>query len=160
MCLHVRTDIHGKNNGPKTAQVPLLVWKALERGNSMDHGFSPFQYTKWTFGVMKKALMDVRKSGINSVLVERGLHAHVLSEEQRKDPKLVKRYTTGNNCLWGVYNGLYPAVIPAGAQFYIGTKADIVTNKMTVYRDMDHLMSSLGINNLAPGITRDTVRKW
>lgn len=93
MCLSVNTDLHGigKSFAPKVAKVPLLVWKSLEKSDTKG-AYSPYQWHRWLFGNTETAKLDVERDGPRAINIEGGLHAHILSTEQRKKPSLVKRY--------------------------------------------------------------------
>lgn len=155
MCLVINTNIHGSVfPQPKIAKVPLLVWKSLEQG-TQSGGLSPFRYHYWAFGCTEKATLSKTAFGE----IKEGLHAHVLSYAQRKNKELVRRYTTIDAELWEIYGRLYPAMIPAGTKFYVGTRGDIVSETLTVYHSLSQMYRKLGITELAPGISHETITK-
>lgn len=154
MCLDINKNFH-PNGESKIAMQPIIVWKSLEHGNRLC-GLSPFRGAYWYFGKEKTATLDVNS---RATQVERGLHAHILDRTGRWNEELKKKYTV-NGCLWSIYGNLYPAVIPAGAEFFIGTKGDIVATEMTVYKDMESLLQAFNATEAGEGITSETVKGW
>lgn len=160
MCLDVNYKLHGRGKkfAPKVSKVPILVWKSLECSNGT-HAMSPFQYHRWFFGKQETAELIITRYG-NSISVQNGLHAHALSEAQRKDKSVVRRYLRSGETLWDVYGKLYPAIIPAGTKFVVGTSGDIVAEALTVYTSEEKMFAALGITELAPGINHNNIATW
>lgn len=155
MCLDINKHFHPTREA-KVAKQPIIVWKSLEHGNSIC-GMSPYQGTYWYFGKKKTATLEVSH---RFAQVERGLHAHVLGSNDRWNDALKSKYTVDGRTLWPVYGKLYPAVIPAGASFYLGHKGDIVATEMTVYKDMESLLQAFNATEVGEGITSETVKGW
>jgi hypothetical protein len=142
MCLYVSNDIHGEHNRkPFITPTPILVHKLLCNSNAVS-GVSPYQGTRWYFGKE----MSVSKFGYatygDTLEVHQGLHAY---RDQRD--------------VWDNEDS-HPAVIPVGAKIWIGIGREIVTNRMTVYRDMNALKKALNITDIAPGIPVESVTTW
>ncbi|QDJ96251.1 hypothetical protein Xoosp13_64 [Xanthomonas phage Xoo-sp13] len=72
-------------------------------------------------------------------MVEAGLHAFF-----SKNPKRI----TGH----GV--SLYPAVIPVGAQYWIGENGEIVSSKLTVYRNDEECLAAFNAKKYGKPIRR------
>lgn len=161
MCLYANLKLHGNGIAfaPKIAKVPLLVWKSLEAPNE-DSAYSPFRFHRWFFGRAETAELDIGRLTAGVIEVTNGLHAHVLSVEQRKIPAVVRRYTGRDRNLWDIHGKLYPAVIPAGTKFVLGMDGDIVCEAMTVYRNKTEMFKALGITKLAPGVNHSHIAEW
>lgn len=160
MCLTINTDMHGsgKKFSPKVAKIPILVWKALNNDRKRVTGaYSPYLGFFWRFGETQHAKLSID----NGEFVNDGLHAHVLSKEQRTNSEMVRRYTDYYHSLWSIDNRtLYPAVIPAGTKFVIGAAADVVSEALTVYRNTEEMLAAIGVKKIGKGIKYDTLKSW
>lgn len=154
MCLDINKHFHPTREA-KVAKQPIIVWKSLEDANTKC-GLSPYRGAYWWFGKENTAQLDVNS---RATQVERGLHAHILNRTNRWNDELKKKYTV-NGCLWPIYGDLYPAVIPTGAEFFIGQRGDIVATEMTVYHNMHDLLQAFNATEVGEGITSETVKGW
>jgi len=97
----------------KKATEDILAFKRLRiQGDDI---ISPYIYTKWKVGELKKA--DMQQNGLGEI--EQGLHCYVSEEIAVKN--------------WGGCTTV-PVIIPKGAHYYINDK-EIVSNQMIVAAD-------------------------
>ena len=148
MCLYTDKRFHkvtppkrGSNKFPTVSsfvtQCDILVWKRLRPGyGATNGGYSPYQMFLYTFGKLtysKGHLPKVRSVPLShygkdktafyldSARVEAGLHAVTNAK--------TKYWNSGGTVT-------YPAVIPKGSRVYFGSRSDIVTNRMIVYKNL------------------------
>jgi hypothetical protein len=143
MCLDIDPSYHpnyGKNKSAFIAEQPILVYKRLINCDNT-HGYSPYQQVRWDFGVEMRV---PRFTYVDDSCMEvaQGLHAFFTKNAERS------RYHT-----------LYPAVIPVGARFYIGTNGEIVATAMTVYKTTEDMLKAFGANKIGAPIPRHTLKK-
>jgi hypothetical protein len=121
MCLRIDWRKH-PDGAALIAAYDILVWKWLE-GPGTECATSPHQQTRWYWG--RAAYAELGWFGGNTV--HEGLHAYI------GRPSFLTEGEDG-----------FPAIIPAGAQFWLGQECtwdqrerNIVANRMTVYRTLD-----------------------
>jgi hypothetical protein len=134
MCLSIDVKYHSKKK-PHVAKQPILVWKWLKVLNN-NYGRSPYMYTLWRFGTEYTA----KFSYDNYDNVEAGLHAFFTKDAHR--------------IRWNDYAILYPAVIPVGAKYWIGTDGEIVSTALTVYRTEQDCLKAFNATEFAKPIPR------
>lgn len=144
MCLNVDSNYHP--NGTVRGQAfiatqPILVYKRLTSPNHTS-ARAPYRGTRWVFGVTQK-VRNFTYCPVDQYCVNAGLHAFF--------HQTAKRISYGG--------GVFPAVIPAGARFFIGLNGEIVSTELTVYRNQTHLFKSLGIKEFGAPIHRNTLTK-
>lgn len=142
MCLDIDVSYHpnaGKKGSAFIAQQPIFVHKRLMFAD-MTSGFAPYQGTRWDFGVEKR-VRNFTYRGSERQCVEEGLHSFFTK--------------TADRC----YGDVFPAVIPVGARFFIGTNGEIVSTALTVYRTKKEMLAAYGADKLGPAIKRHTLTK-
>lgn len=143
MCLDIDVRYHpnyGKKGQAFVAQQPILVYKRLNNPTKTG-GKAPYQGTPWEFGVEKRVRNFTYGWSSRRTSVEAGLHAFF-----NKD---------ANRC----YGDVFPAVIPVGARFFIGTDGEIVSTALTVYRTQKDMLAAFGADKIGPAIRRHTLTK-
>lgn len=143
MCLEIDIDYHydGKRSGPLVAKAPILVYKRLKNVDSTG-GTAPYMGTRWVFGVKMTAKLD--KDKLNNYTIEEGLHAFFNKTGYR---------------VRGYESALYPAVIPAGAKFYLGEDGEIACTELTVYRNDAECLAAFGAKSYGAPVDRDSYVK-
>lgn len=134
MCLHVSSDIHEKiptSYVPKVAERPYQVWKVLRIDG--DRWVSPFRLTPFDLNVINTAKFSFDGDGD----VEAGLHGFFGSEENAR-----------NNWSFNSIERLLPALIPAGAEFFIGDDNEFASNQLIVFHNMKALLNYCGVDEL------------
>jgi hypothetical protein len=135
MCLHidVRNHVAGPtdksadvNKSFKVAPRPILVHKVLVHTTAKT-GRSPYFQFRYNFGklyksAIGKALQGSYSKGWN---IGKGLHSFYKKTAPR-----------ANNFS---QNNIYPAIIPAGAKFFMGSGDEIVSDQLIVYKTMQDL---------------------
>ncbi len=145
MCLHIdkrRMNIHAKatQRHAMVAVRPLVVKKRLVTA-SKAAGETPYQRTLMTFGnrydITDRKTFDIYNGVYNHIASIEGGGFHALMFD-----------ATSKNCTWLPYScyeqELYPAIIPAGTKFFIGTDRDIVARSIIVYHNMRDLEAAHG----------------
>lgn len=129
MCLTVsRTHPH-----KYVAGYDILVWKLLLLAiNLKQGGFSAYRLTKYSFG-------ELMTSRIGTILNNREIYKGLHSYYYKTPAKRNARRACGTVC---------PAIIPKGAEFYIGTGGEVVSNKLIVYHP-DRKFKRIGKANFA-----------
>lgn len=144
MCLDIDSSIH-KRNRSAVAKIPLVVYKVLKNVDATG-GYAPYRNTRWTFGKAQ----SVEKFGIVHCdfgdFIENGLHAFIGQPYRART--LVHSRRGAMIC---------PAIIPAGARFYVGEADDVVANNLIVYAGMESLLAAYGIKKMDPAISRHSV---
>ncbi len=142
MCLDIDVRYHpnyGKKGQAFVAQQPILVYKRLDNPDKTG-GFAPYQRTRWNFGVtMRVKAFSYWGSQRNSI--EAGLHSF--------------HTKNANRC----YGSVFPAVIPVGARFFLGTNGEVVSTALTVYRTQKEMLAAFGADKIGPAIRRHTLTK-
>jgi hypothetical protein len=143
MCLHIDVRYHpkyGKKGQAFVAKQPILVYKRLNYADNTG-GNAPYQGTRWDFGVKKRISNFTYGWSSRRRTVYAGLHAFFTKD--------------ANRC----YGEVFPAVIPVGARFFIGTDGEIVSTALTVYRTEKEMLKAFGVDKLGPVIRRHTLTK-
>lgn len=137
MCLSIDFKYHSKGK-PHVATQPILVWKWLN-GFSKFNARSPYMSYLWFFNHRYNATFRYDECD----RVEDGLHAF---------------FTKKANRAKGIHNTLhaklYPAVIPVGANYWIGTDGEIVSTALTVYRTEQDCLKAFNATEFAKPIPR------
>ncbi|QDJ96250.1 hypothetical protein Xoosp13_63 [Xanthomonas phage Xoo-sp13] len=141
MCLIINDKYH-TDRTPKVATQPILVWKVLESATEKQ-AVSPYQGATWRFGVQKKVNFSFTQTG-DITSVGAGLHAFI-SKDCRSISRMVINW-------YHVYATVYPAVIPVGAEYFIGSNDEIVSTQLTVYKTVAECLAAFGATEFAPGI--------
>ena len=142
MCLDIDVRYHpnyGKKGSAFIAQQPILVYKRLNNPTKTG-GVAPYKGTRWDFGVEQR----VPRFGYWTAqrrTIDVGLHAFFT-----KDASLC-------------YGDVFPAVIPVGASFFLGTDGEVVTTALTVYRTEKDMLAAFGAKAVGPAIRRHTLTK-
>ncbi len=127
MCLYVDERFHDMNNlekCPHTSERPIIVWKMLDR--SLSNGWvSPFCLMPYILGEVYR----VELFGHRCNIIEEGLHAYY--NETRANRNVTH---------WTFF--CFPAIIPAGIQFYFGEGQHIVSKKLVVFENMGKLLAA------------------
>ena len=142
MCLDINVSYHpnyGKKCQAFVAQQPILVYKRLNNPTKTG-GMAPYQGTRWDFGVEKR-VRNFTYWGSQRQSVKEGLHSFFTKNAGR------------------CYGDVFPAVIPVGARFFIGTNGEIVSTALTVYRTEKEMLAAYGADKLGPAIKRHTLTK-
>lgn len=145
MCLEIDSRYHpnyGKRGQAFIAEQPILVYKRLINPTQTG-GTSPYRKTPWKFGVEKRVRNFTYPWYSHRKLVEAGLHAFFTKDASR--------------CY--DHDDVFPAVIPVGARFFIGTDGEIVSTALTVYRTEKEMLAAFGVDKLGPAIFRHTLTK-
>ena len=147
MCLYINTNHHQKKSGYYSAKVadrPLVVKKIVH--NIDGQYFSPYQEVSISTNIIYEE--PKFHSKVTSCLVEYGHH----SFRTKITPPILKnmgRYSlTTENC-----KTIY-GVIPVGAEYFIGDRHDIVSNKITYYNTLEEIRQAYGCKELASPIHR------
>jgi hypothetical protein len=143
MCLDIDKRYHPKYGKGKSfvADRPLLVYKRLLSNGQGVGGLSPYMKTQWYFGVTKTVPRFGFDGDTQKTAIEAGLHAFFTKNASR----------AGHT-----YNGtLFPAVIPVGARFFIGTDGEIAATAMTVYRNEAELLKAHGVTKMGDPVPRE-----
>lgn len=108
---------------PRLAQHDLMVWKKLRKKSVFSwKWFAPYMGTRWHFGVEKQVdVADELPFRDYTPFVHEGLHAY---------------YDGGYESCRDGHNKLFPAIIPKGSLFWIGSHREVVSNRLTVYRKL------------------------
>lgn len=134
MCLHIDSNHHIgiKKVKARVAGYDMLVYKVLRRRSGKL--LAPYRRTRWFIGKPMVADMLVSVKNDEPYATDRedfetdpihvGVHAMLTPDGAAR----LARQIAFNQ------NGVYPAVIPAGARFWIGRRGDIVATEMTVYK--------------------------
>lgn len=149
MCLIMDADYHPNFHKGKAlvADRPIVVYKRLDCVTA-NGGVSPYQAHKWMFGVMQRVNNFTYRNPIhryaidNKNAVSKGLHAFFDKKGLRAKG-----------------HSLYPAVIPVGARFWLGWDGEIVSNAMTVYKNMPALLAAHGATKLGAPVSRSKYKK-
>ncbi|BBA65221.1 predicted ORF [Xanthomonas phage XacN1] len=142
MCLDIDVRYHpnyGKKGSAFIAQQPILVYKRLNCADKTG-GKAPYQGTRWDFGVEQR-VPRFGYWGQNRREIDVGLHAFFTKD--------------ANRC----YGDVFPAVIPAGARFFLGTNGEVVSTALTVYRTQKEMLAAFGAKAVGPAIKRHTLTK-
>ena len=146
MCLIVNTGYHNTFvPGPKVAKEDIVVVKELDRGAAPGVYESPFQHEGYLFqdGVCRKKynapLEAVRNHlGFADLSVHEGYHSYYgayyffRDREDFNDDDKVLRFKIG--------------IVPKGAEYFIGTLEDIVSDELVVYEDAERFFKDYGIS--------------
>lgn len=143
MCLYVDRQYHPftyiSKPKPKVATFPILVYKAL--GFDGKRYIAPYRGTKYNFnktytaklGVLLNYYIDRKR--YEWYEVGEGLHACITKD--RADQ---------------ISSNVFYAIIPPGAEFYLGDENDIVASKLIVYESKLDLEKVWG--KVRPGVPR------
>lgn len=142
MCLDIDVRYHpnyGKKGSAFIAQQPILVYKRLNNPTKTG-GVAPYKGTRWDFGVEQR----VPRFGYWTAqrrTIDVGLHAFFTKDASR------------------CYGDVFPAVIPVGAHFFLGTDGEVVSTALTVYRTEKDMLAAFGAKAVGPAIRRHTLTK-
>lgn len=142
MCLDIDVRYHpnyGKKGSAFIAQQPILVYKRLNNPTKTG-GVAPYKGTRWDFGVEQR----VPRFGYWTAqrrTIDVGLHAFFTKDAIR------------------CYGDVFPAVIPVGAHFFLGTDGEVVSTALTVYRTEKDMLAAFGAKAVGPAIRRHTLTK-
>lgn len=150
MCLYIDAkahgpkDFHGKREGrrdyhhARVATRDIVVYKILRRADSSS-GLSPYQYTRYDFGKkyttskLVNHKLTATRSGWGGPTIEEGLHAF-----HNYDDAVSRTNRMGANAR------LYYAIIPKGSKLFFGTRGEIVSSALIVYRTKNDLVKNHG----------------
>ena len=160
MCLDIVVAKHrSKDNTcirPIVTTEDLQTWKLLkvyniEDGNTgVSNGYeytAPYRGTHYTFGKLYTAKLDKRTENdwYHGVMhrVFAGLHSYDGSRTRRNRAMNRGKIDAGTSQYrW------FPAVIPKGSEVYFGSRNDVVSDNLVVYRDMADLRKRGGYSTL------------
>ncbi len=139
MCLTI--DItHHRFNQSFVAEAPIVVWKLLTPSSQTDrYVYPPYYSFRYEFGVEYSS--EIGRRGYS---VYEGFHAFYFNGTPRM--RRIK----------GTYNvRVYPCVIPKGAKFFIGKDSEIVSDRLIVYRDANHLKQAWKIGGYGKPVPKE-----
>lgn len=131
---------------PLKADEPMLVWKALREDRCgyktlrrwWTSPFFGFPYTfKETYSSIFR-ILSPKQTGDKHWIIEDGLHAY-MQDSAVAAHDLFKQYFDATD-----QHSVFPAVIPAGAKFFIGRRHDVASNLLVVYENMEDVISKYG----------------
>ena len=160
MCLDIVVHKHrSKGNSrvrPIVTTEDLQTWKLLrvhniEDGNTgVSKGYfysAPYRGTDYIFGKLYTAKLDKRSEEggdyYNYLMTHRvfaGLHSY--------DGNRNRSVNRGKIAVGTTKYRWFPAVIPKGSKIYIGSRNDVVSDNLVVYRDMADLRKRGGYSTL------------
>ncbi len=127
---------------PHIATRPILVWKMLEPSFAWHNEWvSPYRLMPYAFGKEHESELKIPSCPYS---IREGLHAF-----WHKETALDRVYSDRE---------IFPAIIPIGAEFFIGTNGEIVSNKLTVYktiRQLENIHGKIDHN----GIARESLKE-
>lgn len=139
MCLYIAAFRHKRDPNrigsylPLVADRPLLVKKRVRRGSVPGTYFAPYRGDRIEFGVPLETKLDRHYS-----VVENGFHCY-LYNATRSDWEV--RNTLDNYDVSTIF-----CVIPEGAEYYIGTDREVVTNKIMYFEHHKDVADYYGIS--------------
>lgn len=143
MCLYSKTD------KPMVATKDIYVYKVLRV--TVQSGkialLSPFLGVRWNFNRQFSVKIRPQKmwrdrTGRQEYMIDAGLHAYT---SIRKAKSLAAEWWISSK------NFIFVAKIPKGTNYYLGSRGDIVAEKMVVLRrDDPESLQHLGISRMVP----------
>lgn len=128
MCL----ELTKPSRRPKTARKDIIVYKVLNVDPTRNHPsgrmlFSPYRLSRWEFGKLRTEVdwkwQESQYTARRHGTIDYGLHACQSIETA------VRHGVHHHSNRW-----VFKAVIPKGAEYYLGDRDDIVSNEMMVTR--------------------------
>lgn len=147
MCLYIDQTIHTNpmKSAGKLVRRPIQVWKALDVYMQWSDRFfmAPYRSTEYKMGEEYRANMCKDEYRNDCVAVHAGLHSYRSLESLRNHFGNTPRYD-GNGPQYDLHRMEFPAIIPRGSLLFVGTKGDLVSSNLIVYRSMRTLESKHG----------------
>lgn len=140
MCLTIDRAYHPYNQ-PFVADRPIVVWKCLyQNAHAGRYAHPPYHTFRYEFGV--EVSTEIVRNGYS---VYEGFHAFYANGVSPR----MKRIKSTHNVK------VYPCVIPKGATFFIGKNSEIVSDKLIVYRDANHLKTVWKIGRYGNSVPKE-----
>ena len=139
MCLYIAGYRHKPDPNrissylPLVADRPLLVKKRVRRGSVPGTYFAPYRGDRIEFGVPLETTLDRHYT-----MVEKGFHCYLYSAT-RSDWEV--RSSLDSYDVTTIF-----CVIPVGAEYYIGTDREVVTNKIMYFETHKDVADYYGIS--------------
>lgn len=119
MCLRINSQIH-PNLQPLVAEEDIMVFKVLE--HKKYEWKTPYR-NKRVFFFFGKAKLHAKLNVENDEYVDKGIHSCLRSS------------TAASILLSNCDDGkVFTAIIPKGAEYFIGRWGDVVSNKLIIYK--------------------------
>lgn len=157
MCLKVSANYHKRmsRNAGLLLDRDLVVWKGLEyRYNAVDGSeifTAPYRTYEYKLGELNSAELGKTCSkfyGHDEWQIHRGLHSFKTIKKLRVYFTGIITYSTLRTMEQRtIASGdvvAFPAIIPKGSRVFFGTRGDIVSTKLIVYRDLKQLQRKHG----------------
>lgn len=118
MCLRINSRIH-PNLQPLVAKKDMVVFKVLEHKK---HEWKTPYRNKRVFFFFGKIKLHAKLNVVYDTYVDEGIHSCLYA-------------STATSVLSDCDNGnVFTAIIPKGAEYFIGTWGDVVSNKLIIYK--------------------------
>ena len=143
MCLTVNMDFHDGQEilKPLTAPYDIMVWKILCKNPFLNEYYTPYMCLYVGNGMgTRKITSDIIPEGRlplysqqDRIVVEvkKGVHSFVINDGYY--------FLSTLKNLENSRPTSFPAIIPEGAKFFIGTNDDIVSNELKIFFDKKQL---------------------